>query len=61
MARETDKQKLKRLIETHCKSQIDVSWIGSVMDDDEYQAIIAKAARDENALNKFVDKLFEDK
>lgn len=60
MAKQTDQQKIKRLLAEYLRTQIALSWIGTEQDDDARSEIQSRAARAENALDKFIKEKFSD-
>lgn len=60
MAKQTDQQKIKRLLAEYLRTQIALSWIGTEQDDDARAEIQSRAARAENALDKFIKEKFSE-
>lgn len=60
MAKETDKQKLKRLLSAHVRAQIALSWIGTEQDEECRRRIQSRAAHSETALNNHINKLLSE-
>lgn len=58
MAKQTDKQKVKRLLAEYLRTQLALSWIGTEQDDEVRAEIQSRAARAENALDKFINETF---